>query len=215
MKTAVAYLRKSTNEAGKQNHSWDRQLHSIQSWADRNGVELVGIYREAVSGKYGLDQRPELQAAFSTGEVVVVSSVDRLSRNVAVGSALLADRKIVVADLGMDVDSLILNILLAVAQKEREMISNRVKEGMARAKARGVKLGGFSEEQHLKAREANRARGDRTVETYAPMINRARQAGARSSREIASFLNEFGVKSPRGGSISHRFVLRCLAKMEA
>ena len=36
------------------------------------------------------------------------------------------------------------------------------------------------------------------------MINRARQAGARSSREIASFLNDFGVKSPRGGSISHR-----------
>ena len=213
MKTAVAYLRKSTND--KQAHSFDRQLHSIQSWADRNGVELVGVYREAVSGKFGLDQRPELQAAFATGETVVVSSVDRLSRNVAVGSALLADRKIVVADLGMDVDSLILNILLAVAEKERQMISTRVKEGMARAKARGVQLGNPKlNEARKKSNEANRAKGDRTVETYAPMINRARQAGASSSREIASFLNEFGVKSPRGGSISHKFVLRVLAKME-
>tara|TARA_E500000318_G_C3566686_1_gene215976 strand:- start:56 stop:700 length:645 start_codon:yes stop_codon:yes gene_type:complete len=214
MKTAVAYLRKSTKD--KQAHSFDRQLHSIQSWADRTGVELVGIYREAVSGKLGLEQRPELVKAFATGETVVVSSVDRLSRNVAVGSALLADRKIVVAELGLDVDSLILNVLLCVSEAETRRLSRRVKQGLQRAKARGVQLGNPKlNEARKKSNETNRAKGDQTVATYAPMINRARQAGARSSREIASFLNEFGVKAPRGGSISHKFVLRCLAKMEA
>ena len=212
MKTAVAYLRRSTKD--KQQYSLDRQRANIEIWARSNDVDIVSWFEESVSGKLGLEHRPQLVEAFASGLPVVVSSVDRLSRDVAIGASILKDRKVIVSDLGMDVDSLILNILLAVAQKEREMISNRVKEGLARAKARGVQLGGFSEEQHIKARKANRARGDKTVETYAPMINRARQAGARSSRQIAQFLNDFDVKSPRGGKISHKFVLRILAKME-
>ena len=89
-----------------------------------------------------------------------------------------------------------------------------VSEGIARAKARGVKFGGFSEEQHLKAREANRARGDRTVETYAPMIRKAQKAGCKTSREIAEHLSESGARSPRGKDVSHRLVLRCLEKMK-
>ena len=212
MKTAVAYLRKSTEN--KQAHSFDRQLHSIQSWADRNGVEIVGIYREAVSGKFGLDQRPELQAAFASGEIVVVSSVDRLSRNVGVGAALLADRQIVVADLGMQADSLILHVLLAVAEKERSLISDRTKQGLQRAKARGVKLGNPKlNEARIKSNESNKARGQRTLERYALWIEDARKLGCCSTRQIAEFMNKRGVRSPRGKAISHDFVARLLRKM--
>lgn len=64
------------------------------------------------------------------------------------------------------------------------------------------------------ARKANRARGDKTAETYAPMIRRAQNAGCKSSREIAKHLNESGVRSPRGNDVSHKLVLRCLEKMK-
>lgn len=213
MKTAVAYLRKSTEN--KQEHSFERQLVSIQAWADRNGVELVGIFQEAVSGKYGLDHRPELQAAFATGESVVVSSVDRLSRNVAVGAALLQSRSVIVADLGMNCDSLIINVLLAVAEKERSLISSRTKQGLARAKARGVQLGNPRLDQaRLKSNEANKARGNRTVENYREMVEAAREAGATTTTAIAAYLNRFGVKTTRGKDISPTFVWRLLRKME-
>lgn len=213
MKTAVAYLRKSTQD--KQAHSFDRQRASIQMWARSNDVEIVSWFQESVSGKLGLEHRPQLVEAFATGLPVVVSSVDRLSRDVAIGAAILKERKVVVAELGLDVDSLILNVLLCVSEAETKRLSRRVKQGLERAKARGVQLGNPRlNEARAKAHQACREQGDLTVKTYAPMIRKAQKAGAASSREIASFLNEFGVKSPRGGSISHKFVLRILAKME-
>ncbi len=213
MKTAVAYLRKSTEN--KQEHSFERQLVSIQAWAEKNDVKLVGIFQEAVSGKYGLDMRPQLQAAFATGETVVVSSVDRLSRNVAVGAALLESRSVIVSDLGMSCDSLILNVLLCVAAKERELISERTKQGLARAKSRGAVLGNPNlDAARLKSMEANRKRGDRTVEEYRVMIEAAQEAGCSTTTAIAEYLNRFGVKTTRGKDITPTFVWRLLRKME-
>lgn len=213
MKTAVAYLRRSTKD--RQAHSFDRQRASIEMWARSNDVEIVSWFQESVSGRLGLESRPELVKAFASDLPVVVSSVDRLSRDVAIGASILKERKVVVAELGLDVDSLILNVLLCVSEAETRRLSLRVKQGLQRAKARGVKLGNPRlDEARAKAHKACREQGDRTAETYAPMIRRAQKAGASSSREIASFLNEFGVKSPRGKKISNMFVLRVLAKME-
>jgi len=214
MRQATAYLRKST--ADKQQHSFERQRASIEMWARNNQFKVVHWFEESISGKYGLDERPQLQAAFETGLPVVVSSVDRLSRDVATGASILTNRKVIVADLGMDVDSLVLNILLCVAAKERELISNRVREGMARAKARGATFGNPQlDEARKRSNIANRKRGDRTVEEYKGMIERAREAGCKTTTAIAEYLNHFGVKTTRGKDISPTFVWRLLRKMEA
>ena len=90
-----------------------------------------------------------------------------------------------------------------------------VSEGIARAKARGVRWGNPKlNEARKKSNEANRAKGERTVETYAPMIRKAQKAGCKTSREIAEHLNESGARSPRGKDVSHKLVLRCLEKMK-
>jgi DNA invertase Pin-like site-specific DNA recombinase len=58
------------------------------------------------------------------------------------------------ADLGADTDPFMLHIYTAFAEKERRMISIRTKEGLARARARGKKLGGENAQSRKTAAEA-------------------------------------------------------------
>jgi DNA invertase Pin-like site-specific DNA recombinase len=60
----------------------------------------------------------------------------------------------IVAELGTDVDPFMLHIYAAVAQKERMLIAERTKAALARAKARGVRLGGRREQSDITKRGA-------------------------------------------------------------
>jgi DNA invertase Pin-like site-specific DNA recombinase len=73
----------------------------------------------------------------------VVAKLDRLSRDVHFISGLMAERvQLIVAELGPDVDPFILHLFAALAEKERAMIATRTRDALARAKSRGVQLGG-------------------------------------------------------------------------
>ena len=50
----------------------------------------------------------------------------------------------IVTELGADVDPLMLHLYAALAEKERALISQRTKQGLAAARKRGVKLGGWT-----------------------------------------------------------------------
>jgi DNA invertase Pin-like site-specific DNA recombinase len=66
-----------------------------------------------------------------------VSKLDRLSRDVHFISGLMVHRvPFVVTELGADVDPFVLHLFAALAQKERALISQRTKEGVAAAKRR-------------------------------------------------------------------------------
>jgi DNA invertase Pin-like site-specific DNA recombinase len=115
-----------------------------------DGVTLDKVYEDKASGKD--TQRPQLQAALDflrEGDTLVVHSMDRLARN-------LDDLRRVVLELtkkGVKVqfvkesltftgeDSPMANLLLSVmgafAQFERELIKERQREGIAIAKAKG------------------------------------------------------------------------------
>ena len=73
--------------------------------------------------------------------IVIVAKLDRLSRDVAFISGLMAQRvPFLVAELGADADPFMLHLYAAIAEKERRLIAERTKAALTAPKARGTRL---------------------------------------------------------------------------
>ena len=111
MEKAIAYLRVSTLRQQRSGLGIEAQRAAIQHFAEAEGMILIGEFVEAETGKGAdaLDRRPQLAAALAAAKAarcsVVVSKLDRLSRDVAFIAGLLAQRApFIVAELGGDAD---------------------------------------------------------------------------------------------------------------
>src|SRR5215471_11821091 len=202
MKTTkiVAYLRVSTDRQGRSGLGLDAQREAIGRFAESENLKLAGEYAEIETGKGAdaLELRPQLRLALDKARKlrcpIVVAKLDRLSRDVAFIAGLMAQRvPFVVAELGPVIDPFILHIYAALAEKERAMISARTKEALARAKARGARLGNPRlHEVRAKAVESMKAAADRFAANILPLIQPLRAEG-KSLREIAKALNDRNV----------------------
>ena len=149
MKAAI-YVRVST---GHQTH--DSQLTELRAYCERRGWQNPKEYADRVSGakftRQGLDA---LMADVRRGRVDVVLwfKLDRMGRSLPHLAQLVGEMSahgvaLVCASQGIDTSNdnpagrLQLNVLMAVAQFEREIIRERVMAGLAAARANGVKLG--------------------------------------------------------------------------
>ncbi|WP_376705523.1 recombinase family protein [Mesorhizobium sp. ISC25] len=152
-----------------------------------------------------MNKRPQLAAALSEAKrndcAVVVAKLDRLSRDVAFISALMAKRTpFIVAELGADVSPFMLHIYAAVAEQERAMISQRTKDALAAVKAPGVRLGNPQIRKAQKAAAERRtAIADGFASNVLPIIREIQATGA-SMRETAAGLNARGIPTARGGT---------------
>ena len=102
---------------------------AVARFAEAEGFQLTAEFVEAESGKGAdaLDRRPQLAAALSAARSgkcpVIVAKLDRLSRDVAFISGLMAQRvPFIVAELGADADPFMLHLYAALAEKERRLI---------------------------------------------------------------------------------------------
>lgn len=141
-----AYGRVSTKDQATENQRLD---------VERAGFKVDYWFAdEGISGKTSASQRPQFKALLSQirdGETLVVSKLDRLGRDAHdVGATIkaLSARKIevIVLQLGkLDIASpagkLMLNMLAAVAEMERDLLVERTQSGLARAKSEGKILG--------------------------------------------------------------------------
>ena len=146
------YARVSTKDQGQE---LETQLQPLRDWvaAQGRGDELYNTYTDQASG--GDLDRPGWQSLtndWRTGiiDTVAVLRLDRAFRSVVDMHNVLAElegRGIRFAaitqpiDTGTPVGKLLITVLGGVAEFERDMISERVKEGLARAKRQGIKLG--------------------------------------------------------------------------
>ncbi len=136
----IGYARVSTTE-----QNLDRQLKSLKDY----GCKM--IYKDKISGKSL--HRPELEEMLiecNEGDTIVVSSLSRLGRStkdLIDLSILFRERNIELVSLKESIDTnspsgrMLFGMLAVLYEFERDMNNIRVKEGLAAARARGVKLG--------------------------------------------------------------------------
>lgn len=146
---AVGYIRISTNE-DKQKYGFEVQLKAIKQYCRKNKLRLVKVYKDLKSGK-SLNRQgiQKLLAEKDSFNVVVVFKIDRLSRSVLDLLKLLHEelegKEVIFIEEGIDQRTkegrLLLNQLACFAEYERELIVSRIKNGLAEAKKKGVRLG--------------------------------------------------------------------------
>jgi DNA invertase Pin-like site-specific DNA recombinase len=135
------------------------------------------------------------------GTPLAVAKLDRLSRNVAfIANLMEAGADFVAADMP-HANKLTIHILSAVAEHEREMISQRTRAALAAAKSRGVQLGNRSniEVAQARSRAARMAQADQFASNILPVVLQIRGAGVQTLKGVADALNARGLRTPRGG----------------
>lgn len=146
----AVYLRVSTD-----NQVHDSQEKELQEYCIRRGWTNVEWYRDTASGtKHDRQGLNDLMQNVRRGRVdtVLAYKLDRLGRSLGHLAQIIAELQthrvaLVCPSQGIDTSNnnpaahLQLNILAAVAQFEKELITERVNAGLAAAKARGVKMG--------------------------------------------------------------------------
>src|SRR4029077_1560107 len=144
-------------------------------------------------------RRPQLAAALAAAKAakcpVIVSKLDRLSRDVAFISGLMAQRvPFVVAELGRDADPFMLHLYAALAEKERRLISERTKAALAARKAKGGRLGNPRNlvEAGRMGRSVQTLVADEFTDSVLPVIEGLRSAGADTLEAISCGLNRQG-----------------------
>ncbi|MGC8584878.1 MAG: recombinase family protein [Thermoplasmata archaeon] len=151
MTIAFGYIRASTLEEVRQGSN-ERQKEIIEKFCKERGYEIKIYEDKAKSG--GSTDRPAFQKMLSeidNADIVIVAKIDRMARSLIdlLNTIQLLEKKgkgfISVLDPGIDTTSangkLLLQILGAFAEFERNLINQRTKTGREKAKEKGIKFG--------------------------------------------------------------------------
>ena len=133
---------------------------------------------------------------------MLVAKLDRLSRDVAFISSLMAQRvPFLVAELGADADPFMLHLYAALAEKERRLIAESTTAALAARKQRGARLGNPTNPADAAAlgRRIQVSEANRFAANVLPVIRAVQASGITSFGGIAIALNARGIATARGG----------------
>ena len=154
--SVFAYVRVSTERQADEGVSLEEQIRRIEGRALEQGWQIASVFIErGVSGSIPLGHRPEgarLVAALQPGDTVIAAKLDRMFRSAWDALNVIRDfqrRRISLwlLDLGGDVSGdgiakLVLTILAAIAEFERERTAERIRDAKRHQQRAGKYLGG-------------------------------------------------------------------------
>lgn len=213
--TFVAYFRVSTDRQGRSGLGLESQRAAVLDFINGGAANLIGEFVEIESGKR--NDRPELQKALALCRKekakLVIAKLDRLARNVAFISNLMESGVDFVAVDMPDANRLTVHILAAVAEHERELISERTRTALKAARKRGVRLGSPDPNRGSKiGAAAQKVKADRFATNAIPIIRKIQACGITSYLGIAKVLNARGIPTARGGEWHAATVRNVLAR---
>jgi DNA invertase Pin-like site-specific DNA recombinase len=214
----VAYYRVSTARQGASGLGLDAQREAVAQYLNGGAWDLVGEFTETETGKGAdaLAKRPQLSAALDlcrkTGARLLIAKLDRLARNVHFVSGLMESKvKFVACDL-VDANELTIHIMAAFAEHEAKRISERTKDALRAAKARGAVLGAAGPTNLKPNVEARQQAADEFAGSLSRVIAGFKAAGM-TQRSMVDELNALGIKTARGGAWTLIQLQRLLARL--
>ncbi|MGF6239770.1 DNA invertase Pin-like site-specific DNA recombinase [Paraburkholderia sp. GAS38] len=215
----VTYFRVSTQRQGQSGLGLEAQKETVANYLKGSDCEVIAEFQEVETGKgsNALVKRPQLALALAlckkTGARLLIAKLDRLARNVHFISGLMESKiKFVACDLP-EANELTLHVLSAFAEFETKRISERTRDSLRAAKARGVVLGAAGPINLKPNIEARQKAADEYALSLAPVINGFR-AQNMSQRKMVEALNKLGIRAPRGGLFVKTQLVQVLRRLD-
>ncbi|MGC3960487.1 MAG: recombinase family protein [Verrucomicrobiota bacterium] len=209
----VAYHRVSLEKQGLNGLGIEAQRQAVTRYLATLDCELIATFDEVESGAN--NKRPQLAAAIQLAKakkaILVIAKLDRLSRNAAFLLQLQDSGVDFVACDMPNADKLSIGIIALLAQRERQLISERTKAGLAVAKQRGTKLGNPNASKAWnKAVSAIKERKREFAAAALKSIREIQSTGVDNLTRIADCMDKRGEKTARNGKWTATAVKRVL-----
>ncbi len=222
---AIGYVRVSTEQQASDGVSLQAQREKIEAFARLYDYELVAIVEDAGASAKTLerDGLREVLSRLESGEAaaLIVAKLDRLTRSVADLAALIEEYfdRFSLVSVGEQIDTstaagrLVLNVLMSVAQWEREAIGERTRAALQHKKAQGQRIGSIPYGSRLGADGATLQ--ENTEEQAIIRAVLEFDAAGLSRCRIGAQLTAHGYR-PRGGGVwHHQTIKNILAAQQA
>jgi site-specific DNA recombinase len=222
---AVGYVRVSSTEQAREGYSLAAQERAIRAYCEAHGWQVLAVYVDAGRSGKSVAGRPQLQellagAARREFQHVVIWKLDRLARNLrdllAIGDRLEANG-IGLASLSESFDSgtavgrMLRNVLGSFAQFEREVIAERIRDGIAEKALQGELVGplplGYVRDQ---------SGAVVTDPVVAPLVRELflRYAtGRHSLRDLTAWARSTGLRSREGNPLDRLSIRKVLTNV--
>ena len=203
----VTYYRVSTQRQGSSGLGLEAQRQTVAQYLAGGTRTTVGEFLEVETGKGAdpLSKRPQLRLALelckTTGSTLLIAKLDRLARNVHFVSGLMESKVSFVACDLPEANQLTIHIMAAFAEHEARRISERTRDALAAAKARGVVLGATGPANLKTCNDQRQQKAREFRSRLSPVLDGMVTQGL-SRRAIVCRLNDLGIKAPMGGTWS-------------
>jgi len=200
LKHAIAYYRVSTGKQGRSGLGLEAQQSAVEQYCKLNDYHLLTHVIEVQSTRKfraGLFDALDLSRQYKA--TLIVARLDRLGRDVEeIAGIVKSNVEIIVAD-NPHANRFTIHILAAVAEEQRQRISDTTREALEAAKKRGVLLGKNGKALSV----ANKKAAQDFADTLSPILKRLSGRGINSVRAISNALNKKGVPTFREGGKWH------------
>jgi DNA invertase Pin-like site-specific DNA recombinase len=206
----IAYYRVSTQKQGASGLGLEAQQETVTRYLGGSASELVGefVETETDKGADALAKRPQLRAALEacrkSGAKLLIAKLDRLARNVHFITGLMEAAKgngrnavkFVACDMP-EANDLTIHIMAAFAEHEAKRISERTKDALRAAKARGKRLGMAGAANLQPNIETRQAAADDFAQKLRGQIEGYKLRGL-AQRQMVAELNSLGIRAANG-----------------